>query len=62
MKFEYIITKTNNDKVIKAMSFKKLCKRLATEYPNELCSVMYVNKKGNKCRKDVFNGKVVRYG
>ena len=42
-----------------AMSLKRLIK---TFDPKKIFLVKYVNKKGNKCRKDVFNGKVVRYG
>ena len=60
MKFEYIITQVDNNRVIQEMSFKKLCKRLKTENPNELIGVSYINKKGNKIYKDVFNGKVVK--
>ena len=60
MRYEYIITQCDNERVVREMSFKKLCKKLKTENPNELCSVMYTNKKGNICRKDVFNGKVVK--
>ena len=61
MKFEYIITQVDNNRVIHEMSFKKLCKRLKTENPNELVGVSYINKKGNKIYKDVFNGKVVKW-
>ena len=60
MRYEYIITQCDNNKVIQEMSFKKLCKRLKTENPNELVGVSYINKKGNKIYKDVFNGKVVK--
>jgi hypothetical protein len=59
MRYEYIITGTNNNTVLKAMSFKKVCKRLKTDYPNEACQVLYVNKKGNQVRRTVFNGRVV---
>ena len=59
MKYTYQITKADkSSELLKAMSFKKLLKQLASKYPNQLILVSYTNKKGNFLNKIVDNGRV----
>ena len=45
MRYEYSITDTNkNTEIIKAMSYKKLLKKLSSKYKNKLVQIKYINK------------------
>ena len=49
MRYEY---KINDDSIIKANSFKKLLKKLSSQFkPNETVKISYFNKKNNKLIK-----------
>jgi len=52
MRYEYLITDTNkNTEVFKAMSFKKLLKKLSSKYKNQLVRIKYINKHKNELIK-----------
>ena len=49
MRYEY---KINDDSIIKANSFKKLLKKLSSQFkPNETVKISYTNKKKHKLLK-----------
>ena len=49
MRYEY---KINDDSIIKANSFKKLLKKLSSQFkPNETVKISYINKKKHKLLK-----------
>ena len=49
MRYEY---KINDDSIIKANSFKKLLKKLSSQFkPNETVKISYTNKKNHKLIK-----------
>ena len=57
MKFNFIVTRANKDREeVKAMSFKKCLKTLASKYPNETVMLSYTNKKGKDLNKVIVNG------
>jgi len=57
MRYLYIVTRANKDREeVKAMSFKKCLKTLASKYPNETVMLSYTNKKGNNLNKIIVNG------
>ena len=52
MRYEYLITDTDkNTETIKAMSYKKLLKKLSSKYKNKLVQIKYTNKKNNELIK-----------
>jgi hypothetical protein len=52
MRYEYLITDTDKDtETIKAMSFKKLLKKLSSKYQNKLVQIKYINKHKNELIK-----------
>ena len=52
MRYEYLITNTDkNTETIKAMSFKKLLKKLSSKYQNKLVQIKYINKHKNELIK-----------
>jgi len=52
MRYEYLITDTKkNNEVVKAMSYKKLLKKLSSKYSNQLVKIQYINKHKNKLIK-----------
>ena len=52
MRYEYLITDTNkNTETIKAMSYKKLLKKLSSKYKNQLVRIKYINKHKNELIK-----------
>ena len=52
MRYEYLITDTDkNTETIKAMSFKKLLKKLSSKYQNKLVQIKYINKHKNELIK-----------
>ena len=52
MRYEYLITDTdNNTETIKAMSYKKLLKKLSSKYQNKLVQIKYINKHKNELIK-----------
>tara|TARA_R110000765_G_scaffold162790_1_gene267577 strand:- start:115 stop:297 length:183 start_codon:yes stop_codon:yes gene_type:complete len=54
MRYEYSITDTEkNNETIKAMSYKKLLKKLSSKYKNQLVQIKYTNKKNNELIKVV---------
>ena len=57
MKFTFIVTRANKDReAVKAISFKKCLKTLASKYPNETVMLSYTNKKGKDLNKVIVNG------
>ena len=57
MKFTFMVTRANKDREeVKAMSFKKSLKTLASKYPNETVMLSYTSKKGNNLNKIIVNG------
>jgi len=45
MRYEYLITDIEkNTEVFKAMSYKKLLKKLSSKYSNQLVKIKYINK------------------
>ena len=58
MKFEYTITKEGGEaEMMKAMSWKKLCKSLLLKYLKFSGWCTYINKKGHVQVKNFNNGK-----
>jgi len=54
MRYEYSITDAEkNTEVFKAMSYKKLLKKLSNKYKNQLVQIKYTNKKNNELIKVV---------
>ena len=52
MRYEYLITDTKkNNEVVKAMSYKKLLKKLSSKYSNQLVKIQYINKHNNELIK-----------
>ena len=52
MRYEYLITDTDkNTETIKAMSYKKLLKKLSSKYQNKLVQIKYINKHKNELIK-----------
>mgnify|MGYP003638059655 CR=1 FL=1 len=52
MRYEYIIKDTDNtEEIVKAMSYKKLLKKLSSKYKNRLVQIKYTNKKNNELIK-----------
>ena len=52
MRYEYLITDIDkNTETIKAMSFKKLLKKLSSKYQNKLVQIKYINKHKNELIK-----------
>ena len=52
MRYEYSITDTDkNTEIIKAMSYKKLLKKLSSKYQNKLVQIKYINKHKNQLVK-----------
>ena len=52
MRYEYIIKDTDNkEEIVKAMSYKKLLKKLSIKYNNRLVQIKYTNKKNNELIK-----------
>jgi|TARA_B110000285_G_C14682176_1_gene405215 hypothetical protein len=52
MRYEYIIKDTDNkEEIVKAMSYKKLLKKLSIKYKNRLVQIKYTNKKNNELIK-----------
>ena len=52
MRYEYLITDTDkNTETIKAMSYKKLLKKLSSKYKNKLVQIKYINKHKNELIK-----------
>ena len=52
MRYEYLITDTEkNTETIKAMSYKKLLKKLSSKYQNKLVQIKYINKHKNELIK-----------
>jgi hypothetical protein len=52
MRYEYLITDTDkNTEVVKAMSYKKLLKKLSSKYKNKLVQIKYINKHKNELIK-----------
>ena len=57
MRYLYTVTRANKDREeVKAMSFKKCLKTLASKYPNETVLLSYTNKKGKDLNKVIVNG------
>ena len=52
MRYEYIIKDTDNkEEIFKAMSYKKLLKKLSIKYKNRLVQIKYTNKKDHELIK-----------
>jgi hypothetical protein len=52
MRYEYIIKDTDNtEEIVKAMSYKKLLKKLSSKYKNKLVQIKYINKHKNELIK-----------
>ena len=52
MRYEYLIIDTDkNTETIKAMSYKKLLKKLSSKYQNKLVQIKYINKHKNELIK-----------
>ena len=52
MRYEYLITDIDkNTEVFKAMSYKKLLKKLSSKYKNQLVRIKYINKHNNELIK-----------
>ena len=52
MRYEYLIIDTDkNTETIKAMSYKKLLKKLSSKYKNKLVQIKYINKHKNELIK-----------
>ena len=52
MRYEYSITDAEkNTEVFKAMSYKKLLKKLSSKYKNQLVKIQYINKHKNELIK-----------
>ncbi len=52
MRYEYLITDTDkNSETIKAMSYKKLLKKLSSKYKNKVVQIKYINKHKNELIK-----------
>ena len=52
MRYEYSITDADkNTETIKAMSYKKLLKKLSSKYSNQLVKIKYINKHKNELIK-----------
>jgi hypothetical protein len=52
MRYEYIIKDTDNtEEIVKAMSYKKLLKKLSSKYKNKIVQIKYTNKKNNELIK-----------
>ena len=61
MRYEYTITKEGGEtEEMKAMSWKKLFKKLLMKYPKFSGSCTYMNKKGHPQQRNFINGKETR--
>ena len=59
MRYTYTITEhqTEKEEVVKAMSWKKMLKRLLLKTPKNTGKISYINKKGHKLIRFICNGK-----
>ena len=61
MRYEYTVTKEGGEaEIMKAMSWKKLFKRLLLKYPKFSGWCTYINKKGHIQVKAFNDGKIIR--
>ena len=55
MRYTY---KINNDKTIEAISFKKMLKKIVSQFPKQIVHVSYKNKKNNNIEKNIDTSKI----
>ena len=60
MRYSYIITSLKEEKqeTLKAMSFKKMLKKLVLKFPKTKIMCAYVNKKGKDIKKIIDTNKI----